>query len=318
MNFDIMTFHYDNVGKLYGPYQADWIEQQGHKVNRFNINTWTSKQHLINNSDSDIFLAWGVDQHTIGDFFGRLKNFNRSKYKVVALFTSEPTYTRFGFYKNDKHNSAIQHDRFIREVKPNLVCYCTKEDFQLSKMKHKLWICNNKYKAIDKVTPWKQKANTVVFAGKYSCWENYQWPSYKGFGRKRQLDDAKKSLGNRLVIHGPNTFGMDDTLPYYNGHRYTLCPRAGHILHPRVSIASQVKCIPIITIPDDCPEMRWFPELKHGHNCFIVKDSQISNISKIISGNENMANNTSEIYKVHNFNESMDRVMNKIKELYNA
>ena len=316
MKIDILTFHYDNVGKLYGPYQADWFEQKGYKTNRFSINNWKKNIKIINDTDSEIFLAWGVDQHTIGDFFGNLKNFNRDKYKIVGLFTMEPVYTRFGFYRNPKQNSATQHDRFIREVKPNLLCYACKEDYYLSKCEHKLWICQNKYRATN-VIPWSQKDNTIIFAGKNGGWEDYQYPSYKGHGRSKQIQIIKKALGNRIVCYGPNTFNMDEgSLPFYNKHRYSLCPRAGHILHPRVSVACQVNSIPIITIPDDCPEMKWLPEIKHGHNCFVIKDSQLANIGKIISsGSQEMADNVKELVANHNFESSMVDIDNKLREL---
>lgn len=308
LKIDALTFHYDNVGGLYGPHQVQWLKERGHIVNEYNINHWQKNIKLFNDSSSNILLTWGVDQHTIGEFFTHLPKLNRSKYKQVVHFTTEPVYTRFGFWMPGR-NSAKQHDRYLDQVKPTMACYCSREDAKLSKHDKALWVCNNLYKKDVKVIPWESKENTLAFSGKYRGWEDYQWPEYKGLGRSQQLSKVKELLGDRFVHYPPNTFKMNDSLDYHNKHRFILSPRSGHIWHPRLSIAARIKSIPIIIVPDDCPERKWFPELKHKANCFVIKDCEIEQIPQLLKmGSAEMAENTSKLEQYHNFYDSMQLI----------
>lgn len=313
MNFDLLTFHYDNVGNLYGPNQYKWLLSHGHKVNYRTIDDWKHRIELFNKSDANILMTWGVDQHTIDDFFCKLSKLKRNKYTHWVHYTTEPVYGRFAFWLNHKHNAATQHNRFLEAVHPTLLCYACKEDTILSKFSNKLWVCNNQYGVVN-ITPWYKKQDTIGFSGKLKCWEDYQSPEYKGLGRWEQVETLKKILGNRLVHYPPNTFKMNESLIYHNRHRYILCPRAGHIFHPRLSIAAQIRSIPIIILPNNCPEISWFPELKHGENCFIVHDNNISTINNLSRhGNNNMAENVSKLQTIYNFEKSMQDVMGRLK-----
>lgn len=308
LKIDALTFHYDNVGSLYGPHQVEWLRAKGHDVNEFNINDWQRAINKFNDSASDILMTWGVDQHTINEFFTHLPKLNRAKYKQVVHYTTEPALTRFGFWMPDR-NSVSQHNRYIESVKPTLICYSCREDYYLSQFPNKLWVCNNQYVQHIEVTPWDQKQDNVAFSGKYRGWEDYQWPSYKGLGRSQQLGLVKQALGDRFVHYPPNTFKMNESLAYHNKHRYILSPRSGHVWHPRLSIAARIQSIPIIILPNECQEMKWFPELKHGHNCFLVKDSEIGKIREFVTkGSAEMASRVQELQGSHNFNDSMEQM----------
>ena len=151
------------------------------------------------------------------------------------------------------------------------------------------------------------------FSGKYAGWEEYQYPDYKGLGRSKQLNIVKRAIGGKFVHYSPNTFKMNDSLNYHNRHKFILSPRSGHIWHPRLSIAARVQTIPIIIIPDNCPEMRWFPELKHGKNCFILKDSEIPKIAGCLKrGTVEMAAEVQKLETYHNFYVSMQEIEGKL------
>jgi hypothetical protein len=273
MKIDILGYNRDNVGSLYGFNQHYWLVEHGHSVNCFEPITWHT------NTDSDILLIWGAEKIDI-ELFNDLE---RNKYKHLAYFTITPIYSQFA----QPEMKAI-HESRIERLKPDILGYMCKEDVILSPFNNKLWFCNNKF-ANFRPTPWSDKYNGTIYAGK-----------------PRQLI----KLPNRLMHYPPLSFQMDESLIYYDMFRYTLCPMAGHILHQRVYNAALVKSIPIITVPKECPELDWFPELRHGFNCFIIRD--IMDVSELQGATAEIAENMAHVLQIHNFDMSMNELLHRI------
>lgn len=247
------------------------------------IDDFSQAGFLLNQSDSEILIVCGADQHLRAEFIQGWQQVHRPYLKKVLL-VSEPIYSPLAFYLNAEHNAAYFHRRFLEQFQPDIVLYLSHYDVAIAQQRYPHMLALP-YSLADEdlfhepVLPWQDKAQALLWLGKPIAWEFSLVQSPKNrrrMTREEQLTFFYEQNKLPLRIFG-DQFTFRECYQIANQYRFQIQPLSGFAFHSARTVqAAIVGSIPILLLhPEDLELLQIeAPFVKPGHNCLIASEGE--------------------------------------------
>lgn len=247
------------------------------------IDDFAQASFLFNQSDSEILVVCGADQHLRAEFLQGWERVHKSYLKKVLL-VSEPIYSPLAYHLSAEHSATAFHEQFLDRFQPDVVLYLSRYDLLMAQQRHP-HITALPYSLADEdlfhepVTPWQDKEQALLWLGKPVAWElsGVQSPAEH----------------NRLTREEQLTYFMDqDVLPLRafaqqltfrecyqvaNRYRFQIQPLSGFAFHSARAVqAALLGSIPILLLHPEDLELLAIeaPFVRSGHNCLVALEGE--------------------------------------------
>lgn len=265
----------------HGEFLLEKLAQHGLKPGLiFGLDDFCLRPELLNQSDAEILIVCGADQHFDADFLKAWQKVHKN-YLYKSLLTSEPIYSPAAFYVDEYNHAARKHERFVEAFVPNSVFYNSLLDFQPSESKYRASFERYLYSLADPELfrgvslPWEQKKQGLLYLGKAEAWSYSRLPA-AAWQRLQQLEYFLAQ--DRLYFEGhQQSYTFRQCYTAANRFRFQLQPRSGYFFHTARTVQSAiVGTVPVVLLHRDCLPLflAEAPWARPGHNLLVGFDGE--------------------------------------------